>query len=105
MILRNIYLYLVSFVTLLMMIFGIIFSVNNAVDLLMPVDYNYYYSELKPGTEVTEADKKTAEEARERQKTTERQRSIREIIQSVTVFGVALPVFAYHWRKIEREKQ
>ena len=44
--LRNVYLYLVSFVSLMMILMGIIFTAQNITDVIFPT--NYYYEESAP---------------------------------------------------------
>lgn len=103
--LRNIYLYLVSFVALMMIIIGLIFTVQNITDVLFPT--NYYYEPLpieKSGT-MTDADKKAYDENQKRNEQNQKTQSKKNVAKSVAVVLVALPTFAYHWTKIEKEKK
>ena len=95
--LRNVYLYLVSFVSLMMMLIGVIFTVQNITDVIFPT--NYYYETLPT--------EKTGGLSVEEQKNYEENRNIeskKNVAKSIAVVIVALPTFAYHWRKIEKEK-
>lgn len=100
---RNMYLYLVSFVTLMMILVGIIFTVHSIADLMFPTNYtgDIYYEKDPNVTE--EAKKAYAENQRIMQENqqVERQKSV---VKSAAVVVVSLPAFLYHWRKIEREK-
>ena len=95
--LRNVYLYLVSFVSLMMILMGIIFTVQNITDVVFPT--NYYYEALPI--------EKTGSLSVEEQKNYEENRNIeskKNVAKSIAVVVVALPTFAYHWRKVEKEK-
>ena len=101
--LRNVYLYLVSFVSLMMILMGVIFTVQNITDVVFP---NNYY-EMPP---IEKTGSLSVEEQKiytENQKRYEENRSIeskKSVAKSIAVVLVALPTFAYHWRKVEKEK-
>lgn len=76
---RNIYLYLISLVGILMIIFGLIGFVNQLLSQLIPqtayqeaYDYSYYYS-------------------------------IQGMVRSITFVFLGIVLFAHHWRLIVRE--
>lgn len=103
--LRSIYLYLVSFVALMMILIGLIFTVQNITDVLFPT--NYYYESLpieKTGS-MTEEEIKRYEESQKINQQNQQTNSKKNVAKSVAVVIVALPTFAYHWRKIEKEKK
>ena len=102
--LRNIYLYLVCFVTLMMILFGIIFTVQNTTDLIFPTN-NYYYPPEKIGGNLTEEDKKRYDEMEKTNKANQENQNKKNVVKSIAVVLVALPTFAYHWKKIEKEKK
>lgn len=103
--LRNIYLYLVSFVALMMIIAGTIFTVQSITDVLFPTN-NYFQPEMMDKTgNITSEDKKTSQENQIRQVENQKIESKKNVAKSVAVVVVALPVFMYHWRKIEKEKK
>lgn len=102
--LRNVYLYLVSFVALIMILTGLIFTVQNITDVLFPT--NYYYEQIpneKMGS-LSAEDKKLYEENQKRNDQNRRTESKKNVAKSIAVVVVALPTFVYHWRKIEKEK-
>ena len=102
--LRNVYLYLVSFVSLMMILMGIIFTVQNITDVIFPT--NYYYESLpseKTGSLSVE-DQKSYEENQKIQEENRNIESKKNVAKSIAVVIVALPTFAYHWRKVEKEK-
>jgi hypothetical protein len=95
--LRNVYLYLVTFVSLMMILMGTIFTVQNIMDVIFPTN-NYY--------EMT-APEKTGGISEEQKRIYEENRSIeskKNVAKSVAVIVVGLPTFIYHWRKVEKER-
>lgn len=102
--LRNVYLYLVSFVSLMMILMGIIFTVQNITDVIFPT--NYYYEALpteKTGSLSVE-EQKSYEKNQKRYEENHNIESKKNVAKSIAVVVVALPTFAYHWRKVEKEK-
>lgn len=102
--LRNVYLYLVSFVSLMMILMGIIFTVQNITDVMFPT--NYYYESFpseKTGSLSVE-DQKSYEENQKIQEQNRNIESKKNVAKSIAVVIVALPTFIYHWRKVEKEK-
>lgn len=102
---RRIYLYLVSFATLMMMIIATVQFLQGIVNIAYPDPG--YYSEVRmkyagpEGKEpqISEADlKKEMEQERVRR----RYYDMRSMINNLVMLGVALPVYMYHWRKIQR---
>jgi len=103
--LRNVYLYLVSFVALMMILIGLIFTVQNITDVLFPTNYYYESAPIEKTGTMTDADKKAYDENQKRNEQNQRTQSKKNVAKSVAVVLVALPTFAYHWRKIEKEKK
>lgn len=102
--LRSVYLYLVSFVSLMMILMGVIFTVQNITDVMFPTNYYYdtYPSEKMEG--VSEEEQKIYEENQKRNYENNRMENKKSVAKSVAVVVVALPTFVYHWRKVEKEK-
>ncbi len=100
--LRNLYLYLVCLITLIIVIFSAVNLVRGVVELAWP-DPNYYgYSEpVKEGDGLTEE-----EIAAQEQAATESQQryAVLGLVSSVTALLIAGPLYVYHWRKIEKER-
>lgn len=101
---RNLYLYLVSFVSLLMIIIGIIITVQTVTDVIFPT--NYYYESIAPEKteQLSEEDKTKYDENQTKFQENRMVESKKNVVKSLIVVIVALPTFAYHWRKIEKEK-
>ena len=112
---RIVYLYTVCFITLMMAIGGIISTVNAAARYYLPtVHIPYMFAERfiderqgvmtdEERTVLIEKEQlRFAEEFRV-QSENERIRSIRGIFNSAIVWLIAVPIFAFHWRKISKE--
>lgn len=94
---RTIYLYLVSFITLGMMVMGIIYFVNSISNYAFPTVHSYYdYREDKDFKHNDEYIKSLNKEKR---------KALRNTISSVAVVAVAAPLYAYHSKKIAQEKE
>ncbi|MRS12821.1 MAG: hypothetical protein EG823_07090 [Actinobacteria bacterium] len=100
--LRNIYLYLVCLITLIMVIVSVVGLVRSTVELVYP-DPGYYYD--VPKTEGGTSDR-TAEDIaaeRESQEASSRRYAILELVGNAAMLFVAGPLYLYHWKKIEVE--
>ena len=98
--LRNIYLYLVCLITLIMVIVSVVGLVQNTVRLVYP-EVGYYYSEP-----MKEGDGLSAEEIEKQRALDEeraRQQAIYSLVGNAAMVLVAGPLYIYHWRKIEVE--
>ena len=96
--LRNLYLYLVCLVTLVMSIFATVNLVRGTVELLYP-DPGYYGAPAKePG--VSDEEQQRREQAT---KDAQRRQAVLALVGSGTLLLVAGPVYAYHWRRVQRE--
>lgn len=109
---RRIYLYLVSFATLMMMVFGTVQFLQGIVNIAYPnpqasplySDVKMKYTEVArndPKLTEVEINKRIAEEQAQAVKS-QRYYEIRSMISSLVLFLVALPVYLYHWRKVQK---
>lgn len=110
---RKIYLYLASFIGLILIVIGTVRLVDLGLKVYVFKDadtYVYYPGDIrtKPdGTTVEltseekEEMKKQQEEAQIKQTASQRQR---EASSSVAMLLVGLPVFFYHWKVVGKEK-
>jgi len=101
--LRNVYLYLVCFVSLMMILMGVIFTVQNITDVMFPTNYYEMIPPEKTGGLSVE-EQKNYEENQKRYEENRNIESKKNVAKSIAVVIVALPTFAYHWRKVEKEK-
>jgi hypothetical protein len=98
--LRNIYLYLVCLITLIMVIVGAATAIRSAVELVYPDPGTFMEKapvDEKGNATVDEAEWKRQQEA---QKDSQRRYAVLSLVSSL----IAGPVYIYHWRKIEIEK-
>jgi hypothetical protein len=98
--LRNLYLYLVCLITLVISIFAAVSVVRTTVELLYP-DPGYYALEpgsREPGLSETERQRRE-KAARESQ----RRQAVLGLVGSATMLLIAVPVYAYHWRRVQTE--
>ena len=101
--LRNIYLYLVSFVSLMMILMGVIFTVQNITDVVFPTNY-YEMSPIETTGGLSAEEQKSYSDNQKRYEENRNVESKKNVAKSIAVVVVALPTFAYHWRKVEKEK-
>jgi hypothetical protein len=101
--LRNVYLYLVCLITLIISIFAAVNLVRSTTELLYP-DPGYYGPEPiirdSDGTAVSEEERqRLAQAARDSQ----RRQAVLGLVTSATTLLIAVPVYVYHWRRIQTE--
>jgi hypothetical protein len=98
--LRNVYLYLVCLITLVIAIFATVSVVRSVVELLYP-DPGYYGVEVSKTPGLSEAEQKRQEAlARDSQ----RRQSVLGLVGSGTLLVLASPLYVYHWRRIQTER-
>jgi len=100
--LRNIYLYLVCLITLIMVIFSVVSIVRGTVELLYPDPGYYEVATVDPKGESGPTQEQLDKQVDAQQQQSQRQ-SILGLVGSVALFVVAGPLYVYHWRKIETE--
>ncbi len=101
--LRNVYLYLVCLVTLVISVFAAVNLVRNTVALLYPDPGYYGYV----GPEVPGEDRGMTEEEQRRQeqlaRDSERRYTVLELVGSGTTLLITGPLYIYHWRRVQSE--
>jgi hypothetical protein len=107
--LEHVYFYLVSFVSLILIIIGAVTLTQTAISYATPVygDYGPYGPiswgqetaqwEEKFGTEFVEAEMQRYEQI---MKENYRRQLVRDLVRGIAFIIIALPVYFYHWRKI-----
>jgi hypothetical protein len=109
--LRNIYLYVVCLITLIMVIVGAAGTIRSVAELVYPdagYYYGYYgYTEPYPTKPVAEPSEGPTEEQLAEQERYARAQSVRQGVLSLAgnlaMVFIAGPIYLYHWRKIEME--
>jgi hypothetical protein len=109
---KNIYLYLVCFVTLLMIVFGFISFLNNAGRLVFPVEYSYRQTILDVEQEYLQTNRtvpsitelqKIRDERLDATRNNERVRMLRDLLGSFFVWLTPVPFYLYHWKKVKED--
>lgn len=99
--LRNVYLYLICLVTLIISIFAAVNLVRSAVALAYP-DPGWYGYEVPPGEE-GEISEEERERQEERARDSQRRHDVLEVVGSATTLLIAGPLYVYHWRRVQSE--
>lgn len=99
--LRNIYLYLVCLISLVITIFAAVNLVSAVVELLYP-DPGYYLYEPIKDSAPDPLEQATREAAA---LDSARRQAVLGIVSSGTMLLIAVPVYFYHWRRVQRENQ
>jgi hypothetical protein len=103
--LRNIYLYLVCLITLIMVIVALVGLVRNGVELVYPDPGAYWERPIAVDGEEPQMDEEALEEERQRQIDSERRWTLIDLVGNAAMLLVAGPIYLYHWRKIETEPE
>ncbi len=91
--LRNLYLYVVCLITLVITIFAGVFLVRNVVALVYPEPKAYYFpDDMRP--EQRERQEKLLEES-------ERRGTILSLVTNGTLLLISVPTYVYHWRQVQ----
>ncbi|WP_222268744.1 hypothetical protein [Modestobacter marinus] len=98
--LRNLYLYLVCLITLVVSIFAAVQFVRSTVSLLYPDPgyFGYYYE--APVEDLTEEEQQRQEE---RARDSQRRQSVLDMVGGATTLLIAGPLYVYHWRRVQAE--
>jgi len=100
--LRNIYLYLVCLITLIMVIVAAVGTVRSAVELVYP-DPGYYYDVPKQAGGTSERTQADIEAEQKSQQEQSRRQAILSLVGNAAMLFIAGPLYVYHWKKIEIE--
>jgi hypothetical protein len=97
--LRELYLYLVCLVTLVISLFAAVNLVRSGVELAYPDPGAYGWHE--PGADLDEAERARQEQlARDSQ----RRYAVLGLVSAGTTLLVAAPAYVYHWRRVQEER-
>jgi hypothetical protein len=102
--LRSVYLYLICLVTLIMTIFAAVSVVRNVVELAYP-DPGYYGFEpaYAPGGEPQQVDAQERERREQAAEDSQQRAAVISLVGSGTMLLIAVPVYLYHWRRVQEE--
>lgn len=109
--LEHVYFYLVSFVSLILIIIGAVTLTQTAIAYATPM-YDSYgpYGPISPTQEYVDWEKKFGREFVEGEleryemimKENYRRQLIRDLVRGLSFIAIAMPVYFYHWRKIPK---
>lgn len=108
---RIIYLYLVCLITIFMAVGGFVTAVNHISQYFFPTSYSYYnypvyYEDEDYNDEkFMEYDYKADQANQEIEKQNQKIRDLKASITSLALVAVSIPIFIYHWKKIELERK
>jgi hypothetical protein len=102
--LRNVYLYLVCLITLVVSLFAAVSLVRSTVGLFYPDPgyYGYYPYEQVDGS----GDGPSEEEIRRQEELamdSQRRQEVLSLVGSATTLLIAGPLYVYHWRRVQAE--
>lgn len=108
---RNLYVYLVLFATLMMSIGGSVSAFMAVADIVSPAPYYQSFEEyVKWGDEFTKVEKKSEEELRAsydamiiREQEQAKQRAVNSLIKSFGWIVIPLPIFLFFQRKLVKK--
>lgn len=106
---RTVYLYLVCFVSLMMIVIGGVEGIQAIGNYFYPEPEfgpspYVYETKLRDTNLSPEAMQQQIQDEKERQGRQARYNQFQRVLSSVALIGVGLPVYLYHWRRI-REKE
>ncbi len=100
---RNLYLYLVCLVTLVVSLFAAVQLVRNSVGLLYPDPggwYGYYAPLEDPAGGLSEEERQRQEEL---SRDSQRRQSVLDVVGAGATLLIAGPLYVYHWRRVQAE--
>lgn len=95
---RNIYLYLVCLITLIIAIFALVSVVRSTVELLYPDPSVHSFPEKESGLSPEELERQDQAMA-----DSNRRWAVINLVGSGTTLLITVPIYAYHWRRIQKE--
>jgi hypothetical protein len=100
--LRNLYLYLVCLITLVVSLFAAVSLVRSTVGLFYPdPGYFGYYEPLdRSGDGLSEDEIERQEEL---SRDSQRRQEVLSLVGSATTLLIAGPLYVYHWRRVQSE--
>ncbi len=104
---RILYLYIVAFITLGMIVGGVVSAVYNFANYVCPTDYVFFQEETEDEDDYYEYNSVDYEEENERieaQKRNYKRQYIKNGIVSVIVVALGGALYKYHWGMLEKER-
>jgi hypothetical protein len=102
---RTLYLYVVSFLALMAMIYGTVTLVEKITNYIYPVDYAYDQTYINSYPEKGDYTIQDNSNSIAIQQENTRIRTLREIFTSLAVIVVSVPLYSYHWAMAQKERK
>ena len=105
---RTIYLYIVSLITLCMIIGGIVYTVNNITAYFYPDSYVFFEEETTnnyTNSYPVKEDDYNSERNKQIRKDNYKKERIKNAVVSIAVITVGAIMYRYHWNLIEKERK
>ncbi len=100
---RSIYLYIVCLITLIMMIVGTVNIIKAVTELVYPQPRPYATTIVAPGKDELSVETLAEQQAIDREWS--RRNAVLSIVGGIALVVIAGPLYAYHWRQIQRERE
>ena len=100
--LRNVYLYLVCLITLVVSLFAAVSLVRSTVGVFYP-DPGYYGYFPDPANPDGGPSDEEIERQEELAKDSQRRQEVLSLVGSATTLLIAGPLYVYHWRRVQSE--
>lgn len=100
--LRNVYLYLVCLITLVVSLFAAVSLVRSAVGVFYPDPGYYSYYEPAPDSGEGPSEEEIARQE-ELAANSQRRQEVLGLVGSATTLLIAGPLYVYHWRRVQSE--
>jgi len=97
--LRNVYLYLICLITLVVSLFAAVQLVRSAVGIAYP-DPGFYGYYPEPAAQV---DPDEIERQQQLAEDSQRRQEVLSVVGSATTLLIAGPLYVYHWRRVQAE--
>lgn len=102
---RILYLYVVSFLSLMAIIIGTVTLVERVTNYVYPVDYTYNETYLKNYDESVSNDMYNYNNNIAELRENAQRQTLRDIFTAFAVIIVAVPLYSYHWSLIQKERK
>lgn len=103
---RTLYLYIVSFLSLMAIVIGTVYLVERVTNYIYPVDYAYDITleKISPDTGAY-PDQVNNTPTIEEQKANAQISTLRDIFTALAIILVSAPLYTYHWTMVQKERK
>lgn len=106
---RNIYFYLVCFLSIIIFVIGAVQTVGNFLDIVYPDPDSPYKldrfdKQVQAGNLTSEEAEKKAQEILQLEREWNKVRDIKDLAQSITMLVIAIPLFLFHWQRVANQE-